>query len=72
MGSTNPQRWARVRGVPGMHLPGLRPGEWYRVVEAPPDAAAHMRDDRWLEVDARVQWFGRPKLLEIRKESDLD
>jgi hypothetical protein len=43
-----------------MHLPGLRPGTWYRVVAAPADAAAHMRDDLWLEVDGRVRRFGRP------------
>jgi hypothetical protein len=26
-----------------MHLPALTLGAWYRVVEAPADAAAHMR-----------------------------
>jgi hypothetical protein len=72
MASTDRQRWARVRGAPGMHLPGLRPDEWYRVVEAPADAAAHMRDDTWLEVDGRVQCFGRSRVLEIRDEPDLD
>jgi hypothetical protein len=72
MASTDPQRWARVTGVAGMHLAGLRPGTWYRVVPAPDDAAAHMRDDLWLEVDGRVQWFGRPKILEIRNEAELD
>jgi len=55
-----------------MHLAGLRIGEWYRVVVAPLDAAPHMRDDLWLEVDGRVQWFGRPRVLEIRTEAELD
>ena len=52
----------------GMH----RPGTWYRVMPAPVTAAAHMRDDLWLEVDGRVQWFGRPWALEIRNDADLD
>lgn len=60
-------RWARVRGVAGMHLPGIRPGTWYRVVDAPAEAAAHMREDVWLEVDGRAQWFGRPARLEVRE-----
>ena len=58
--------------MPGMHLPGLSPGVWYRVVEAPSNAAAHMRDHVWLEVDGRVQWFGRPRVLEILDEAELD
>jgi hypothetical protein len=29
-----------------------------------------MRDDVW-EVDGRVQWFGQPKVLEIRS-AELD
>jgi hypothetical protein len=56
-----------------MHLPGLRPGTWYRVMAAPDSAAAHMRDDLWLKVDGRVQWFGRTMLLlEFRDEIELD
>jgi hypothetical protein len=39
---------------------------------APDTAAAHMRDDLWLEVDGRVQWFGRSRVLEIRNEAELD
>jgi hypothetical protein len=27
-----------------------------------------MRDDLWLEVDGRVQWFGRATALEFREE----
>jgi len=54
----------------GMHLAGLRPGTWYRVVPAPETAAAHMLDDLWLEVDGRVQWFGRSTRLEFREEGD--
>jgi hypothetical protein len=65
MASTNPQRWARARGVAGIHLAGLSPGTWYRVVPAPETAAAHIRDDLWLEVDGRVHWFGRSSRLEI-------
>jgi hypothetical protein len=26
-----------------------------------------MQDDLWLEVDGRVQWFGRSSKLEIRE-----
>ena len=44
MKSTNPQRWARVSGVSGMHLLGLSPGTWYRVVPAPDTAAAMVND----------------------------
>jgi hypothetical protein len=29
-----------------------------------------MRDDLWLEVDGRVQWFGRATRLEFREEGD--
>ncbi len=47
MASTGPQSWARVRGVPGMHLPGLQPGRWYRVVEAPQEMPADMMADVW-------------------------
>jgi hypothetical protein len=53
-----------------MHLVGLRAGIWYRVVTAPDTAAAHMRDDLWLEVDGRVQWFGRATRLEFSEEGD--
>lgn len=70
MAPTNPQRWARVRGVAGIHLVGLRPGTWYLVAPSPADAAAHMRDDLWLEVDGRVQWFGKATRLEFREEGD--
>jgi hypothetical protein len=55
-----------------MHLPGLQPGCWYRVAEAPADAVAPMRDDIWLVVDGRVQWFGRSRVLEIRSEAELE
>jgi hypothetical protein len=72
MASTDPQRWAQVRSVAGMHLAGLRPDTWYRIVPAPTDAAAHMRDDVWLEVDGRVQWYGQLSALEIRGEAELD
>ena len=72
MPSTDRQRWARVRGVPGMRHPGSGQVSGTGWVEAPPSAAPHMRDDVWLEVDGRVQWFGRPRVLEIRNESELD
>lgn len=65
MGSTNPQRWTRVRGASGMHLVSLRSGVWYQVHRGPQTAAAHMRDDIWLELDGRLQWFGRPSGLEF-------
>ena len=55
-----------------MHLVGLRPGTWYWVVPAPDTAAAHMRNDLWLEVDGRVQWFGRSARLEFKEDRDED
>jgi hypothetical protein len=60
-----------VRGLTarGMHEAG-RPSSWHLVpvMPAPDTAAAHMRDDLWLEVDGRVQWFGRSSLSEIIEE----
>jgi hypothetical protein len=53
-----------------MHLVTLRPNTWYRVADAPETAATHMRDDLWLEVDGRVQWFGHPRGLEFIEEHD--
>jgi hypothetical protein len=29
-----------------------------------------MREDLWLEVDGRVQWFGRTTVLEFREGDD--
>lgn len=48
-----------------MHLVSLRSGVWYQVHRGPQTAAAHMRDDIWLELDGRLQWFGRPSGLEF-------
>jgi hypothetical protein len=53
-----------------MHLAGLSPGTWYRVMPAPDTAATHMRDDLWREVDGRIQWFGHPRGLEFSEEDD--
>jgi hypothetical protein len=53
-----------------MHLAGLRPGVWYRMVPAPSDGASHMRDDLWLEVDGRTQWFGSARYREFREGED--
>jgi hypothetical protein len=72
MASTDLERWARVRGVRGMHLPGSDRASDTESLKRPPTAAAHMRDDIWLEVDGRVQWFGRARVLEIRNETELE
>src|SRR4029078_5433758 len=48
-GVTDPQRWTRAYGAPGVHLSGLRPGTWYRVVEAPAGRGRPHADDVWLE-----------------------
>ena len=66
MGSTNPQRWARV--LPGLawKRPGL-PAEWVPVLERHPEGAPGLPGYVWLDMPGKVRHVPERE-LEFRDE----
>ena len=56
MGSTEPQRWARVPPGLAWKRPGL-PSDWVRVLERHPDGVPALAGYVWLDLPEKAQEY---------------